>query len=360
MQVAFYAPLKPPDHPVPSGDRYMARLLIRALAATGHGVELASSLQSFLPTSDEAAYEAIAQQAATEAEAIAARWQRSEPPGLWFTYHPYYKAPDLLGPRLCRDFGIAYATAEASYSSRRNAGSWGKSQALLLDALRLAQVNICFTKRDCDGLTAVAPSARFGSIAPFIDTSGYEGLSRSGSGNRLITVAMMRKGDKFESYRMLAAALQMVVDIPWSLTIAGGGKLHAEVKELFSPFAADRIAWMGEVPPDAVPVLLANADIYVWPGCGEAYGLAYLEAQAAGLPVIAQNTAGVPEVVTNGVTGLLTPEEDVAAFAAAIRHLLANRDMRLAMSSSARGKVFAEHSLPTAAHRLATLLENGR
>ena len=36
MRIAFYAPLKPPDHPVPSGDRRMARLLMAALATAGH------------------------------------------------------------------------------------------------------------------------------------------------------------------------------------------------------------------------------------------------------------------------------------------------------------------------------------
>ncbi len=62
----------------------------------------------------------------------------------------------------------------------------------------------------------------------------------------------------------------------------------------------------------------------MWPGSGEAYGIAYLEAQAAGLPVIAQWTAGVPEVVEDGVTGLLTLEGDVAAYAEAIRRMIEN------------------------------------
>ena len=43
--VAFYAPLKPPDHPIPSGDRRMARVLLRALASAGQAVELASRLR---------------------------------------------------------------------------------------------------------------------------------------------------------------------------------------------------------------------------------------------------------------------------------------------------------------------------
>ena len=62
---------------------------------------------------------------------------------------------------------------------------------------------------------------------------------------------------------------------------------------------------------------LATSDIFVWPGTGEAYGIAYLEAQASGLPVVAQATAGVPTVVRHGVTGLLTAPQDDAAFAAA-------------------------------------------
>src|SRR3990172_8095375 len=46
MRIAFYAPLKPPDHPVPSGDRRMARLLMTALRHAGHEVDLASRLRS--------------------------------------------------------------------------------------------------------------------------------------------------------------------------------------------------------------------------------------------------------------------------------------------------------------------------
>ena len=52
MNVAFYAPLKPPTSPVPSGDRRIARLLIRALKMAGHDVELASKFKSREPYGD--------------------------------------------------------------------------------------------------------------------------------------------------------------------------------------------------------------------------------------------------------------------------------------------------------------------
>jgi len=48
MKIAFYAPLKSPDHPVPSGDRLMARMLIAALRIGGHEVAIASDLRSFM------------------------------------------------------------------------------------------------------------------------------------------------------------------------------------------------------------------------------------------------------------------------------------------------------------------------
>ena len=66
MRIAFYAPLKSPRHPVPSGDRQMARLIVRALEKAGHQVSLASELRSFCAEPDAAHYAAIRQWVAGE------------------------------------------------------------------------------------------------------------------------------------------------------------------------------------------------------------------------------------------------------------------------------------------------------
>ena len=105
-----------------------------------------------------------------------------------------------------------------------------------------------------------------------------------------------------------------------------------------------------------MPGLLQSGGIYVWPGFGEAYGLAYLEAQAAGLAVVAQRTAGVPEVVQNGITGILTEAGDTGAFAAAIRQLLTSHELRQTMAATARRFVLGERSLQQAARRLGAIL----
>jgi glycosyltransferase involved in cell wall biosynthesis len=353
VKIAFYAPLKAPDHPIPSGDRQMARLLMKALAHGGFDVKLASRLRTF--QAEPAPLDDLKSEADAEMARLSQEWTRGGKPNLWFTYHLYYKAPDLLGPALARQWQIPYVTAEASYARKRDDQGWAGAQALIREAVGLARVNLCFTDRDRPGLEGVVPQARFASISPFIDTAPYEGAAPESPLPRLLTVAMMRKGDKFASFGMLAKALGLISDLPWRLTVIGDGPLRAETVALFDSLPAGRIDWRGELPAEAVPSALGGG-IYVWPGCGEAYGMAYLEAEAAGMPVVAQATAGVPAVVRHGKTGLLTPEGDVQAFAAAIRELLLDDAKRKAYGRAARSFVLEERSLRLAAVKLGLIL----
>ncbi|AZV23506.1 MULTISPECIES: glycosyltransferase family 4 protein [unclassified Mesorhizobium] len=356
MRIAFYAPLKSPNHPVVSGDRQMARMLVKALEHGGHSVELASELRFYLRQPESKSFEALKIEAAEEAARLTKLWGRDGKPDLWFTYHPYYKAPDLIGPELASAFAVPYVTAEASYSRRREAGLWADSQALVARAIEQAAMNICFTQRDRQGLADAIPKAAFGMLSPFIDTSAFREIPARGCPTRLITVAMMRPGDKLGSYRMLAQALGLIGHLPWTMSIVGDGPARDEVEAQFADLPADRIEWIGSIEPAAVPDVLYTGGIYVWPGYGEAYGVAYLEAQAAGLPVVAQDIAGVPEVVRDGQTGFLTPPGDVAAFASAIERLLARDDERTIMAAEARRFVLEERSLGGAAARLAGLI----
>ena len=100
MRIAFYSPMKSPNHPVPSGDRQMARLFIKALRHAGHTVEIASELRSFCRQPDAVHYAAITTAAREEVARLTDVWTAGPRPDLWFCYHPYYKSPDLLGPAL--------------------------------------------------------------------------------------------------------------------------------------------------------------------------------------------------------------------------------------------------------------------
>lgn len=357
MRIAFYAPLKSPNHPVPSGDRQMARLLIAALEKAGHSIELASELRSFAATPDDAAREDISASATEEVKRLCSHWAEMARPDLWFSYHPYYKAPDLIGPSIAARVNIPYVTAEASYSQRRNASGWAALQSLVVDAVRQAAVNLCFTERDIRGLAAAIPGAQLERLLPFIDTTPFKASNAERNPGQLVTVAMMRSGDKLESYRVLANALSLITGERWRLTIIGDGPAGPEVRTLFSKFENDRIEWLGEQPPEIVRNVLRRSSVYVWPGIGEAYGIAYMEAQAAGLPVVAQAIAGVPEVVKDGVTGVLTMPGNTKAYADAIAMVLGDEQRRAKMSLAARHFITQERSLEMASNRLDQILQ---
>ena len=359
MRIAFYAPLKSPYHPVPSGDRSMARQLVAALRAGGHAVDVISELRSFSAVPEPAAYAPIEEQARRETDRLSALWSCDGLPDLWFCYHPFYKAPDLLGPVLTRHHGIPYVTAETSYSERRNIGAWARMQSGVLDGIDRAAVNICLTGRDRDGILSAVPRARVAMLPPFIDAGPFLQVcpGPGADGHRMIAVGMMRPGDKTNSYRLLAEALGRVSpDLPWTLSIVGDGPMKDEVVRHFSGVAQERITWHGEATPAQIAGLMAESAFYVWPGYGEAYGLAYLEAQAAGLPVVAQRIAGVPEAVLDGVTALLTPPGDVDALTSGIERLLTDRRARAAMAAAAHRFVATERTLDRAARRIGEIL----
>ena len=115
----------------------------------------------------------------------------------------------------------------------------------------------------------------------------------------------------------------------------------------------ERVRFAGALPHAALPALYAGADLYLWPAINEAYGMAFLEAQAAGLPVVAGRTGGVPAVVADGVTGLLTPIGDAAAFAAAVARLLDGPAERARLAAAAAQRIAAHHDERAAAHALA-------
>jgi glycosyltransferase involved in cell wall biosynthesis len=230
VPVAFYAPLKSPNHPAPSGDRTVARLLLAALAEAGFAPMLASELRSFEPNGDEGRQRAIQALAREEAERLAGLYESGAEtrPALWFTYHLYYKAPDHLGPCIAQRLGIPYVVAEASRAGKRAGGPWAFAHAAAERAIDAADLVLVITDNDRAALERARPDRqRLVNLPPFLDLAGRPARDPSpvtpGETPRLLTVAMMREGDKLASYRLLAGALATLADRTWSLDIVGDG-----------------------------------------------------------------------------------------------------------------------------------------
>jgi glycosyltransferase involved in cell wall biosynthesis len=362
MRVALYAPLKPPDHPVPSGDRRMAQLLMEALQRAGHEPELAARLRSYDGTGDTERQVRLAELggrlAARLLMQLRARGPRAQPQA-WITYHLYYKAPDWLGPRIAAGLGIPYVIVEASVAEKRAGGPWSLGHEATLAALTRAHAVVSLNGADESGIAPHVRPARRHRLAPFLDAEFYAKALTARAEHRLnlarrygldpaapwlLAVGMMRHGDKLASYKVLAEALGLLLDRPWQLLIVGDGVARPQVAAALAVLGA-RVAYAGQLDPAFLPPIYAASDISVWPAINEAYGVSLLESQAAGLPVVAGNSGGVGEVVADGESGLLTPPGDAPSFAQALMRLLDDAELRARFGASARAKAAAGHDI---------------
>src|SRR5690606_7878958 len=224
--VAFYAPLKPPDHPVPSGDRRMARALLAALRLAGGPVELASRLRSYDRDGDARRQHRIEALGARLAARLVRRYSGRPPeerPRAWLTYHAYHKSPDWLGPAVTGALGIPYLLAEASFAPKQEGGPWARGHAATARAIRAADVVLALTARDAECLAPlIAPPAELRRLPPFIDPAPFRATRTGRARHRaaaaarfaldpevpwLLAVAMMRADVKRRSYALLAEAL---------------------------------------------------------------------------------------------------------------------------------------------------------
>ncbi|GHB19276.1 glycosyl transferase [Pseudovibrio japonicus] len=360
MKVAFTAPMKPIDHPVPSGDRTMGRLIVRALRLAGHEVEVASSFRSWRAHGGEDVTREVKELALAEAKTIAEQWiERGDVPDVFLTYHLYHKAPDWIGPYLCAKFNIPYVVVEASRAPKRQSGNWALGFNAADAALAQASQVVALTNSDALCLKEVLNEDVLTVLPPFVETAKFE-VSHSvtkGSADgkiRLLCAGMMREGDKQFSYMVLAAALKQIADLPWRLTIAGDGPARGEIEPLFD---RERIDFVGLIPWQEMPKLYRSHDVFVWPAVREAFGFVFLEAQCCGLPVVGGRVFGVPDIVDEGRTGLLSDEGDASALAKNIAYLINNTDKREEMGLAAVENIHENHSLEAGARGLDKVLK---
>lgn len=146
--------------------------------------------------------------------------------------------------------------------------------------------------------------------------------------------AVKRVGDA------VLALAQVLRSRPAALMLVGDGPERRAVEELAASLGvAGHVAFLGEQLQMAR--LLAQADLFVLPSEQESFGLAALEALASGVPVVATNVGGLPEVVRHAETGWLVPVRDPTAMAGAVLKLLADEPRRAAMGRAARADALA-------------------
>ena len=134
--------------------------------------------------------------------------------------------------------------------------------------------------------------------------------------------------------------------------------LADEVAGLVAGLQATRsgVVWLPEMlPKREVIQLLTHATVFACPSLYEPLGIVNLEAMACGTAVVGSDVGGIPEVVTDGETGLLVPPDDPGALASALNSLLADPGRAEAMGRRGRERAIAEFSWPAIAEQTAAL-----
>ena len=169
-------------------------------------------------------------------------------------------------------------------------------------------------------------------------------LDRFASGRRVLegrVVGNVARLAEQKGHRDLIAAAARVLERHPDVrfVVAGEGELRAELETLAAPLG-DRFELLGERRD--VPDLLASFEVFAFPSHFEGLCLAVIEAQAAGVPVVATPVGGIRETVVEGETGFLVPVGDPHALAERISWCLDHADEARRVAVEARGRVAAQ------------------
>ncbi|HBZ55902.1 MAG TPA: glycosyl transferase family 1 [Syntrophobacteraceae bacterium] len=354
MRIAFYCPNKPLAEVHPSGDHSIAQGIFQSLVASGHEcVEMSRFRARWFWKSLQGWGEAVL---AIRNSWLAARAFR---PDLWFTYHSYYKSPDVIGPVVSRRAHIPYVLFQPMFSTRRRKDPSTRI-GFYLNRLALRSGDHAFTNNllDLPALHRIFPEQSVTYLAPGIFPENFQRSAAAGLAIRerhglapdhpvLLTAARFREGVKTRSLEYLLQALVPLVrdNLPFALLLVGDGPTENRIKELAVRHLPGRAIFCGRVPRSEMFRYYSAADVFVFPGIGESLGMVYLEAQACGLPVVALDTAGVPQAVSRGHTALLVPGDGGGAFAAAVRTLLTDSTLRAFLAANGPRFISEERNL---------------
>ena len=365
MNIGFYAPLKSPDSAIPSGDREVAKLLFSSLESQGHQVKLVSRFKSREPEGLEEKQKQLKLRGEQISKELIKKFSTKGNwrPDLWFTYHAFYKAPDLIGPNVSTALKIPYIVAEASHAPKRALGRWSLFHGEVEKTIAHADLIIGMNTNDRGGIKQILKNdTRYEELRPFlkIDKNHSENkiIGRQYLEKRhkltldsicLLTVGMMRDGDKFASYKILSEALAKInTNRHWNLIIIGDGPLRTEVENLFSK----KVIFTGQLTSHQLQKYYSSADIFLWPAINEAYGMALLEAQSSGMPAVAGNSGGVGDILRDNETGFLSKQGDATDFADKTSTLINNSQLRRNMSRNALIVADRDHSFDSNSNKL--------
>ena len=353
MNIFFHTPFKPLEHPSPSGDLIIATGLMAYLKKCHHDVHPVVAVRSRWLYWRPWIWPRILSDYRRAVKSI-----KSRKPHLWMTYHSYYKAPDILGPEVCRTTGLPYVIFQGIYATkrRRDIKTW---PGFMLNQHALQKAHYVFTnkKRDWANLKRIIPEHRLTYLKPGLEVENFTFNQKARKKLRqawkindtpvIFTAAMFRQDVKTEGLLWLIRCLGHLrkTSGDFVLIIAGDGKERSKIVRSAAKHLPGQHRFLGKISRVKMAEFYSAGDIFAFPGINESLGMVYLEAQSCGLPVVAFRNAGIPEVVIHGETGILTDVFSTQQYIEAVRKLLMDNELREEMGRKARRYVHTHHNI---------------
>lgn len=254
--------------------------------------------------------------------------------------------------------GAALAGVPLRIGSRRGLGGPPAVRRLQTLACRAAHRMVANSRAAASQLIAQGVPARHIDIIPNgIDLSMFPVRHNRPRPRKIAMVARLWQEKRIDV--LIAAAPTVLARYPdVEFLIVGDGpcreQLTAQARDCG---VLPRVRFMGH--RDDVPAILAVSDLFVLPSESEASPNAIIEAMAAGLPVVASRVGGIPELVTDGVTGHLVPPAEPSALAAALLDLLDQPDRTMAFGKAARARIEQQYSFERMVAQFESLYMSG-
>ncbi|GAA1850640.1 glycosyltransferase family 4 protein [Microlunatus capsulatus] len=262
---------------------------------------------------------------------------------------------------------VAHVHSAVGNAGRPEHAAYGRLDRWALSALRRAQL-VCTVSdvgtarmRQLAGRTPVVTVDNAVAVDTFVPTRP----DRVPATVLFVGVVCRRKGT-LELARACRALRERGVE-GWRLVVVGGQgpTPEPEYREIVEEFAAAGLAesLVGPEHGEQVKRRLQEADVFVLPSYLEGQPIAIIEAMATGVPVVGTTIGAVPDLIRDGVDGLVVEPGDVDALSAALESLVTDPGRRVAMGASVRRRAEERHDLTQLSARLAGLyrqvLEDG-
>jgi glycosyltransferase involved in cell wall biosynthesis len=179
-----------------------------------------------------------------------------------------------------------------------------------------------------------------------------------GVGDREVVFLLPRRLVEKNGVTWFARSLALLGTGAWRAVIAGAGPEEQEMRRILATGGVlDRCVFLGSVPQERMPEVYRGADVAVLPSLREATSIAGLEAMATGLPIVGTNVGGIPEIVQDGISGLLVPPGEPVAMAEALKTMIQNATLRHSCGQAGRERVEQDFSWAAIARRTTGFLE---